>query len=546
MRGKLVKTDLPAQSEPIIVEPRLYLRQNVVAMPLVDQWYGWSYLIAPATAAMYLANYQLKIMQSFSSFPHVHESALKNPQMIGGPFINYDPGRASEIKLLFERTRKEQAHLLELADAIKDLNHLLENEARGESLEPLYSKIPEALKGYVELTYDLNHNPSMRFIEGLLYKSRYYDQSRQSVALFSINKDGRANALSTPLLEEDHILRLRIPLSEEVFDELFRMKRAAQPLRLIADRLNIESKDLDLFSSFFTESATDHHERDEGQEWRIRYFGHACLLIEAGGISILSDPLISYKVADGIDRYTYADLPERVDYVVITHGHQDHLSFETLLQLRQKVKNVIVPRNNGGRLADPSLKLVLQNIGFKNVIEIDEMETIGIEGGYILGAPFLGEHADLDIRSKIAYLISINGRSALIGADSNALEPALYRHLHDLVKDIDALFLGMECAGAPLTWLYGPLLTKSIPRELDQSRRLNGSNYEKGMSLVSQLRPSRVYVYAMGLEPWLTFITSIQFNEQSMPIIESDKLIESCRREGITADRLYGKREIFL
>ena len=51
------------------------------------------------------------------------------------------------------------------------------------SLEPLYEKVPEILKGYVELVYDLNNNPSFRFYEHLLYKSKYYKPSSQSISL---------------------------------------------------------------------------------------------------------------------------------------------------------------------------------------------------------------------------------------------------------------------------------------------------------------------------------------------------------------------------
>ena len=37
----------------------VYLRQDVVAEPLFNQWYAWSYLISPMTAAMYIANSHL-------------------------------------------------------------------------------------------------------------------------------------------------------------------------------------------------------------------------------------------------------------------------------------------------------------------------------------------------------------------------------------------------------------------------------------------------------------------------------------------------------
>src|SRR5918911_575066 len=116
-------------------EQKLYLKQNVLVEPLINQWYAWPNLISPATAAMFIANSHLKIMQSFVAAPQVHVSALKNPAMRGGPFINYDASRVDEIKELARRTAKEGAHMLRLAEAIKALDELMEKEASGYSLE---------------------------------------------------------------------------------------------------------------------------------------------------------------------------------------------------------------------------------------------------------------------------------------------------------------------------------------------------------------------------------------------------------------------------
>src|ERR1044072_1804782 len=159
----------------------VYLKQNVLAEPLFNQWYAWPGLIAPASAAMYVAKSHLKIMQSFVAAPQVHVAALKNPAMRGGPFIHYDASRVGDIKALMEATIKEQARLLKLSYAIQQLSDLLGSEANGYSLEPLYSRIPEALKGYVELVYALDNHPSVRLIEGLLYRTPFYDESRQSL-----------------------------------------------------------------------------------------------------------------------------------------------------------------------------------------------------------------------------------------------------------------------------------------------------------------------------------------------------------------------------
>jgi L-ascorbate metabolism protein UlaG (beta-lactamase superfamily) len=189
---------------------------------------------------------------------------------------------------------------------------------------------------------------------------------------------------------------------------------------------------------------------------------------------------------------------------------------------------------------------MLQQIGFHDVRELDELESVEVDGGYILGVPFLGEHGDLNIRTKTAYLVKLENRSVLCVADSNNLEPQLYEHIHELTGDVDVLFLGMECDGAPLSWVYGPLLTKPLARKLDQSRRFDGSNCEKGLHLVNSLRPQQVYVYAMGQEPWLTYLTNIQYTEESRPMVESNNLVRDCLARGRVSERLFGCKEILL
>jgi len=296
---------------------------------------------------------------------------------------------------------------------------------------------------------------------------------------------------------------------------------------------------------FFTEDVPPAYEKYTGDNIRMRYFGHACILIETKDVSILADPLISYYGYDSdVEHFSDADLPDVIDYVLITHNHQDHILLETLISLRHKVKNIIVPRTRGGRLEDPDLKLMFNRAGFNNVFEIDEMENIFFADAIITGIPFTGEHCDLNINSKSCYLVQIDGFKLLFMADSRILEPALYRHVKEKIGQVDVIFLGMECDGAPLTWLYGPLMTKKITRDQDSSRRLAGSDCAKGMSLVEIFDPKEVYVYAMGQEPWLEFISSIKYTDESNPIVQSNRLVELCRQKGIVAERLFGEKEI--
>jgi hypothetical protein len=64
------------------------------------------------------------------------------------------------------------------------------------------------------------------------------------------------------------------------------------------------------------------------------------------------------------------------------------------------------------------------------------------------------------------------------------------------------------------------------------------------MELVNVFQPNEIYVYAMGQEPWLEFISSIKYTPESNPIIQSDKLIAACRDRGLTAERLFGEKEL--
>jgi len=50
----------------------------------------------------------------------------------------------------------------------------------------------------------------------------------------------------------------------------------------------------------------------------------------------------------------------------------------------------------------------------------------------------------------------------------------------------------------------------------------------------------------MGQEPWLNYIMSIKYTAESRPIVESNRLIKTCKERGITAERLFGEREILL
>ncbi len=452
-----------------------YLKPNVMAEPLVDGWYAWSHLIPPATSARNLTERHLRIMESYIESPEMHEAAAKNPALLGGPFMDFKGNRVEDVQRLRDRTLAQRGHLVNLSRAIERLDTLLREKATGYSLESLYPEVPGCLQGYVELVYDLNNHPSFRLIEPLLYHSPFYDPSIQSVMLSELGGDDRPFVLSTPRLDDPgHSVELRTPFASRTLDALFRMKTEPSTFEAIREILDLDEEDSDRFCSFVTTEKPRPYARYEGDGARWRYFGHACILLETREANVLLDPVLSYTYESQVSRYTYDDLPEVIDYVLITHNHQDHLLFETLLQLRPRIRTIMVPRNSGGSLQDPSLKLLLQQCGFPNVIELSEMEELPFLRGSITAVPFLGEHGDLNVLTKSAYLLRVGRHALLFAADSCNISPKLYEYVHRLIGDIDVFFVGMECDGAPVSWLYGALFTQRLERPMDHSRRLEG------------------------------------------------------------------------
>ena len=82
---------------------------------------------------------------------------------------------------------------------------------------------------------------------------------------------------------------------------------------------------------------------------RATWLGHACYYIEfPGGLRVLFDPVFTARCSPltfmGPKRYTempcqVQDIPF-IDIVVISHSHYDHLSYPTILEIKQRHPNV--------------------------------------------------------------------------------------------------------------------------------------------------------------------------------------------------------------
>lgn len=530
------------------MENEVYLRPDVYFEPLYNKWFVWPYLMSPATAAMNVTNQHLKLMRSYIANAKIHAKSATAKSMTGSALINIPVSRVEDVKRLLEATEKECSALVELTSAIVQLDEMLRKKAKGLSMEQLYDQIPSALQGFVELQYDLNNQPSFRLIESLLYQSVYYKSNAQSACFGRLKSSQRPFVLSTPRLPDNDHLHINLPFNHPFLDKLFRMRETSRDLREItAEFRQFDSEGGLPFDELFTTQLPSQPQKVKSNQFvDITYLGHAGIMISTQEASLLIDPVIGYGNDDEQNKSTFADLPAHIDYVMVTHTHMDHLCLETLLQLRYKIGAVLVPKNNSGCLADPSIKLMLLALGFDNVIELEDLESIAFNGVRITALPFLGEHADLNIRSKSAWLVEACGHKILAAADSSNLDRNLSKRLHDLIGDIDMLFIGMECKGGPLRWLYGPLLTQPISHEVNESRRFNGSDYLAASHMARTFNASEVCIYALGTEPWYGYFMGISYNDDDYQMLQSKMLVDECLARGIRCQRLHGKQKWLL
>lgn len=131
--------------------------------------------------------------------------------------------------------------------------------------------------------------------------------------------------------------------------------------------------------------ASSYYEELEEQEVRLTWFGHSALLLQMHGMNILIDPMFSERVSPvsfaGPKRFSPApveiqDLPH-IDLLVISHDHYDHLDYQVIKAIDEKVEQYVVPLGVENHLERWGIdKSKIQNMAWWEEIVVNGL-TIG-------------------------------------------------------------------------------------------------------------------------------------------------------------------------
>jgi hypothetical protein len=170
---------------------------------------------------------------------------------------------------------------------------------------------------------------------------------------------------------------------------------------------------------------------------RVEYICHACLLIDTGEVKLLTDPWFQGPAYCGqwhlfpkpVDTRRVHD----ADYVLVSHGHEDHLHDESLRAL-PKGKPVLYPYYWYG-----GAKEYLRSLGFGEVREVGSFKTVSL--GARTRVTFVSNYLDTIMVIEAGERVLVDVNDALHASHPNVIDIFL-RAIRKRWPRIDTVFCG--------------------------------------------------------------------------------------------------------
>lgn len=153
------------------------------------------------------------------------------------------------------------------------------------------------------------------------------------------------------------------------------------------------------------------------------WFGHSSYWMQLDNQTFLIDPVLTKNASPlygtnnafkGADVYTFDSIP-KVDYLILTHDHYDHLDYTTFKGLKDKVSNIVCPLGVGAHL---------EYWGFpkENITELDWYENKVLQNSISITATparhFSGRGFKRNNTLWASYVVRSKSLNLYLGGDS--------------------------------------------------------------------------------------------------------------------------------
>lgn len=191
---------------------------------------------------------------------------------------------------------------------------------------------------------------------------------------------------------------------------------------------------------------------------KITFVNHSTFLIQTRGANILTDPIWSERTSPfswaGPKRIRrpglrFEDLP-RIDLVLISHNHYDHLDIQTLRGLKE--------RDNPQVVSPLGVSALLKENGIHSVSELDWWQSLVVKGVEVAAVPaqhFSGRGLfDRDATLWCGYTLKLDSGFLYFAGDTGYNDQTF--------KEIGARFAPIEVALVPIgaykpEWFMSPI-----------------------------------------------------------------------------------------
>jgi L-ascorbate metabolism protein UlaG (beta-lactamase superfamily) len=155
----------------------------------------------------------------------------------------------------------------------------------------------------------------------------------------------------------------------------------------------------------------------------ITYVNHATFIVQIAGITILTDPVWSERASPfvwaGPKRVRDPGVPwerlPKVDIVLLSHNHYDHLDIATLARLRERFAPIVLAAAGDGRILGP--------LGIRQLHELDWWESFQLNDRckftFVPAQHFSARNLfDRQVSLWGGYTIEVSGRQLYFSGDT--------------------------------------------------------------------------------------------------------------------------------